>query len=444
MKRVLTVLLAAFFLCGCLPTPETDAVMNRGEEDLFALIQTTPAPDAVSPRDAVAALPQGANPETGCITGHLSLTEEPIGGADLTFDADVTVPDLDAWAVYAIERIEWSQADRIAALKVAANGAALYAPAVYLHADRAYWERVLDVIAESERVLELDRSRIENEEQTWTESVRAYYRTAPQEIETEPFDESVSIDGWIGAFWFDERMDAYVDFNASAKQLQLSVFDRRIVSEGQILQNGGRLGEPSLTLAEAVEQAQAFLSRIGFADAALTDFEPAQRTHAYTLEPEATGWRLVFRKRINGVAGIAPRFPEADPEETYAEPWPQETAELYIDRNGVWSLDWSNPAKIAEPLSDSTALMDFDAVLRLVKARLRADAGNAKARQIAAIRVTKLQLGYCIVPQENAQNKGCTLPVWIVEYETRFDDGRVVPYSFSLNALNGVNLHPAR
>lgn len=36
------------------------------------------------------------------------------------------------------------------------------------------------------------------------------------------------------------------------------------------------------------------------------------------------------------------------------------------------------------------------------------------------------------------------LPVWIVEYETRFDDGRVVPYSFSLNAMNGVNLHPAR
>ncbi len=214
--------------------------------------------------------------------------------------------------------------------------------------------------------------------------------------------------------------------------------------KGQVLQDGGRIDEPSLTLAEAIEQAQAFLSHIGFADAAFVEAETAQRIHAYTLEPEATGRRLVFRKRINGVAGIAPRFPEAHSEETYVEPWQQEIAELYIDRDGIWSLDWQNPARIAETLSDSTALLDFDTVLRLIRAHLRADNGNAEQRQIASIRVTNMRLGYCAVPQKDAQKKGYTLPVWIIGYETTLFDGHIVPYSFSLSALSGASLHLAR
>ncbi|MBR3038313.1 MAG: hypothetical protein IKI52_06390 [Clostridia bacterium] len=446
MKRLLPVLLAAILLCGCLPTPETDAVVNRGEEDLSALIQTTPAPDAVTVRDAVAALPQSANAEAGCIAGRLLLTEETdVGGAALAFDADVIVPDLDRWAVYAVDRGEWNAGQRLAVLNAAADGAQICAPGMYLHADKAYWEGVLKTLENSERVHELDRSRAENGEQTWTESVMEYYRTAPQSAERIPFDETKIGDAEpVDAFWFDGRMDAYLDFYADASHVRLSVFDRRIVPKAQVLQDGGRIGEPSLTLAEAVERAQAFLSRIGFADAAFAEAETAQRIHMYTLEPEATGWRLVFRKQINGVAGIAPRFPEANPEETYAEPWPQEIAELYIDRDGIWSLDWQNPAAIAEPLSESTAILDFDTVLRLVRARLRADNGNADLRQIASVCVTKLRLGYCIVPQKDAPDRGWTLPVWIADYEATFEDGRVAAYSVVLSALNGANLHLAQ
>ena len=52
-----------------------------------------------------------------------------------------------------------------------------------------------------------------------------------------------------------------------------------------------------------------------------------------------------------------------------------------------------------------------------------------------------MRLGYCIVPKKDAPEVGFTLPVWIVDYEVAFSDGRTVPYSFSISALNGANLH---
>ncbi len=234
MQRLSVIFAAMLLLCGCLPTPETDAVVNRGEEDLFALIQTTPAPDAVTVKDAIAALPQRANAEAGCIAGRLLLTEETnVGGAALAFDADVIVPDLDRWAVYAIERDAWSAEQRLTILNAAADGSQICAPGMYLHADKAYWEGVLKALENSERVHELDRSRAENGEQTWTESVMEYYRAAPQRAERIPFDETGIRDAEpIDAFWFEERMDAYLDFRADTAHVRLSVFDRQIVPEG--------------------------------------------------------------------------------------------------------------------------------------------------------------------------------------------------------------------
>ncbi len=455
MKRPIAVFLFFALLCACVPTPEQDAVVNRGEEHTEALLRATPAPDAVPIRDAVAALPAGSDAPAGTVAGRLTLADETeVGGAKLIFDADVIVPDVDAWPVYAVEKGAWSVEEQIAILNAAADGVPIYAPGIYLHADKAYWEQVLREMETSERVQTVDRNRAENDMPTWTEGVREFYRTAPQNIELKPFDETKVSGDWVHAFYRSDALNAYVDFSASADWIKLNVFDRDIQDENLVRQGmeffdepGRELTDPSLTLQEAAEAAQTFLAQLGFSDAALSEAEAlkAQRTHAFTLAVESEGWLLVFRKCIGGIPAIAPDHPEANADGTaYAAAWPQERATLYVDSDGVWTLDWRNPAAITETINDATALLDFDTILRHVRARLRADNGNAAERQIDSVCVTRLRLGYCVVAQKDAPERGYTLPAWIVDYETRGADGHTVMYSFTLSALNGASLHPDR
>lgn len=453
MKRMLVLLLAALLLAACQPTPETDYVVNRGEEDSDAMIRTTPAPDAAPICDAIAALPQGARTEAHTVTGRWREDASDVGGATLRIDADVIVPDLVKWPVYAVEKSAWSVQDRVAILKAAANGAPIYTPGKYMHASKAYYERILKEMRDSERVATVDRIYAEDPDsgQTWTAFVQEYYRVAPETVELIPFDEASASGDYTIAFYRLSEPDVYMDFDAGETRLALGVFDQKIDDENRVRQGewpgaepGRELVNPSLTLSEADEKAQAFLRQIGFGDAALSAAETlkAQRSNFYTLAVESEGYLLVYRKDVGGVPAIAPDFPEAIvPEETYAAAWPQEYAALYVDSEGVWSLSWRNPMRITETLTESVALLDFDTALRMVRTRLRTENANAADRLIADVCVTRLRLGYSVVPKKDAQNAGCTLPIWIVDYEIRFEDGRTVPYSFTLNALNGANLH---
>ncbi len=453
MKRIVVICLILALLVACQPTPETDYVVNRGEEDLEALLHTTPAPDAVPIRDAVAALPQGAKTEAHTVAGRWTEDASDVGGATLRIDADVIVPDLHEWPVYAVEKGVWSPEDRVAILKAAANGAPIYTPGKYLHASKAYYERILQEMQDSERVAAVDRIYAEDpdSEQTWTAFVQEYYRVAPENIELIPFDEAAANGDDTYAFFLLAEPDVYMDFDADETQLTLSVFDQKIQDENYVRQGEWPGAEPgrelvnlSLTLSEAEEKAQAFLKQIGFGDAALSGAETrkAQRSNFYTFAVESEGYLLVFRKGVNGLPAIAPDYPEANvPEETYAAAWPQEYAMLYVDSEGVWSLSWRNPTRITETLTESAALLDFDTALRMIRTRLRTENANAADRMITDVCVTRLRLGYSIVPKKDAPNVGYTLPVWIVDYEIRFEDGRTVPYSFTLNAQNGANLH---
>ncbi len=455
MKKavLISLLLSIALLAACVPTPETDYVVNRGEEDPEALIRTTPTPDAIPVRDAVSALPDAAKTAENTIVGHWKGDVSDVDGVTVLFDADVVVPDLAKWPIYAVEKGAWSAADRIAILKAAANGAPIYAVGMYQHVSKAYYEKLLEEMRDSERVAAVDRIYAEDPDSksTWTSQVQEFYRYAPETVELTPFDEAAASDeAWTAAFYRAAEPDVYMDFYADETQIKLSVFDQNIQDENYVRQGewpgaepGRELVNPSLSLSEAEEKAQRFLRQIGFGDAALSTAETrkAQRSQFFTFAVESEGYLLVFRKGVNGIPGIAPDYPEVTQTESYAAAWPQERAELYVDSEGIWSLSWQNPTRITETLTESAALLDFDAILQLIRTRLRTENANASDRQITKVCVKRMRLGYSIVPKKDAPDAGYTLPVWIVDYEVTFEGGRTVPYSFTLSALNGASLH---
>lgn len=455
MKRILIclALTALTLTAACRATPETEYIVNRGDGDPETLLMQQPAGGSASIREAVLQLPEGSTHESSMLAGHYRSEDAAAGTVPIVFDAEVIVPDADRFPVCAIEPCEWSAEERIAILKAAAGDAPIYAPGMYPHVSKSYYEQVLREMKDSERVQTVDRIYFEDPDSdvTWTETVQEYYRTAPEQIELTPFDEHSALGkGETDAFYWREGMETYVDFSASGNQITLGVFDRVIHDENRVRQGewlgatpGRELVNPSLTEEEAKEKAAAFLNRIGFqGTCAESETLKAQRTHLFTFSAESEGYLLTYRTSVNGIPMIAPDYPEANADGSdYAMPLRTERVRLYADADGIWSVQWLKPTCVTEVLNESAALMDFDAILRILTARLRAENAYSEQRQIERVTVNRLRLGCGAVPKKDAHGEGYAIPVWIMDYTVQTADGWSASYSVSINAIDGSNLH---
>ena len=449
-------MLFALLLCACVPTPEKDVVINRGEEDTIALIQTTPAPETVPVAQAAAsALPEKEEPQAvGVKVLHLDETYPlGIGDAQVVFDADVTVPDLESWPIYAVQKTQWDREKLKALLLAVADGQPVYRE--WDSVTKEYLAEAIAAIENSEKVRAMDEIFRASGEMTTKEKLMQDYESALISISRTPIDwDGVPDDGSLYCSVWREDIQAYWNVMAFEGMLQFGAFDQLIQNEDMVRQGeyvgakpGRELKNLSLTQEEAEEKAEALFRSIGIADVALAQSacRKAQRVNIYTTEVQSEGWQLVYRKRICGLAGIAPAYHELGAiDESFTQGWPQETVTVYVDSIGVWQLLWNGGCEIKERLSDSTALLPFDDALELIKSRLRIENMSAADMGTKTVRVTKIALGYCVIPQKDLQDLGYTLPVWTVDYEL---DASIAPhraalyFGFAISALNGANIH---
>ena len=454
MNRVkpIALLLSALFLCACVPTPEKDTVINRGEEDTVALIQTTPAPETVPIAQAAASvLPEKEELQTvGVKVLHLDETYPlGIGDAQVVFDADVTVPDVESWPIYAVQKTQWDRENLKTFLLAVADGQPVYRE--WDSVTKEYLAEAIAAIENSEKVRAMDEVFRASGEMTTKEKLMQDYESASISILRTPIDwNSVPDDGSLYCSVWREDIQAYWNVMAFEGSLQFGAFDQLIQNEDMVRQGeyvgarpGRELKNLSLTREEAEEKAEA----LGIADVALAQSacRKAQRVNIYTSEVQSEGWQLVYRKNIAGLAGVAPAYHELGAiDKSFTQGWPQETVTVYVDSIGVWQLLWNGGCEIKERLSDSTALLPFGDALELIKSRLRIENMSAADMGTKTVRVTEIELGYCVVPQKDRQDAGYTLPVWTVNYEL---DASIAPhhatlyFGFAISALNGANIH---
>ena len=454
MKRILALLFAMVFLCACIPTPEQDVVINRGEEDTEALIQTTPAPDTVPIAQAAASalLEQEKQQEAGVTVMHMDETYPlGIGDAQMVFAADVTVPNLENWSIYAVQKAQWDKDGLKTFLLTVADGQPVYQE--WDTVTKEYLAEAIVAAENSEKVRKQDEVFKASGEKTRVELLMQDYESAPNSITRTPIDwDNVPFDGSLFCSIWREDIRAYWNVLYFDGRLEFNAFDQLIQNEDLVRQgeyvgaNPGReLTHLSLSREEAQEKAEALFQSVGIADVTLAEdaCRKAQRVNQYTSEVQSEGWQLVYRKNIDGIAGIAPRNHELGAvDESFGAGFPQETVTVYVDSVGIWQLLWSGRCEIKEQLSDSTALLDFDDAMTLIKSRLRIENTHAADMGTKTIRVTDITLGYCIVSQKDAQDAGYTLPVWVVNYEV---DASFAPatlyFGFAISALNGANIH---
>lgn len=460
MKRIAALLLILLMVAACQPTPKEDVVINRGEEDLNVLIQTTPAPDTVSIAEAAAsALPtaeatepqQSETSEISYTIVHLDDSYSlGIGKAQVVFNADVTIPNVEHWAINAVRRTNWTRDTLQHTLETAANGQPIYGE--WDGVTKAYLAYAIVAVENSEKVCAMDEIYRASGEMTTKDKLLMDYESAPNSITRTPLDWDKVGDGSLFCSFYREDIGAYWNVMLFEGMLQCTVFDQLIQNESMVRQGeyvgakpGRELTNLSLSRTEAEEKAEAFLLSIGVTDVALAESacEKAQRINIYTSEVQSEGWILTYRKSINGLAAIAPRATEQNQTDLdFAQGWQQETLSMYVDSNGIWQFLWNGRYEMDERLSESASLLDYDAAMELIKQRLRIENMHASDMGTETVTVTDIVLGYCIVPQKDEKEVGVTLPVWIVNYSV---DASYAPatlyYGFAISALNGANIH---
>ena len=272
MKRTcIGILLLALLLCACVPTPETDVVINRGEEDLNTLIQTTPAPDAVSIAEAAAsALPtaEATEPQQSEMSGvsytvvHLDETYSlGIGKAQVVFDADVTIPNVEHWAIDAVRRTNWTRDELRHTLEAAADGQPIYSE--WDGVTKAYLADAVVAIENSEKVRAMDEIYRASGEMTTKEKLLMDYESAPSSITRTPLDWDKVGDGSLFCSFYREDIRAYWNVMLFEGMLQCTVFDQIIQNEDMVRQGeyvgakpGRELTNLSLSRTEAEEKAE--------------------------------------------------------------------------------------------------------------------------------------------------------------------------------------------
>ena len=110
MKRILALLFAMIFLCACVPTPEEEYVVNRGDHKIEEQIEATPVPE----ENQTVALPESTNVVDPALMPFLvngegqSLTvshwDDMLGNDNMKIkiDADVITANQTTFPVYRI------------------------------------------------------------------------------------------------------------------------------------------------------------------------------------------------------------------------------------------------------------------------------------------------------------------------------------------------------
>lgn len=440
-------------------------VINRGDEDLTALIQTTPDPNkqpvADQAKDVLQEKERNAEAEIddGIEMEKFNYSDTiPFGsnGAELIFDADVYVPKTRDWPVSGMKIINWTIDDikRIctAFSKDGSVYVGMYEPV------QADYAALLEAAEKSQRIEALNVEMKKNGFGTVQELLRDYYSEAPTESKlTEiPWKEYKNrLERGMQVCLFGDEIGEYLNGTlfASGKRFLLmpnmhDIITEDIVRQGEFIDSipGRELNHPSISKEDACRKAEAILEKLDVKDMMLseTETQKAERTHSFLYEVEAEGWMLVYRKQSNGIPCICYKYDEAmQNDQEYAAAMMQEKIAVYVDRDGIWYFDWQAPSAFTEKLSESVSMMDIHDVLDIIKRRIFVENQWLDSERILnKIVVRDIALGYCAIPEKNKENKAFTVPVWIVNYEVydKTNTGSVYA-SFAINAINGSNVH---
>lgn len=128
-----------------------------------------------------------------------------------------------------------------------------------------------------------------------------------------------------------------------------------------------------------------------------------------------------------------------------------ETLKIFVDENGVQSLEWLNPIIIEDTVANNLELLPFEQIqdnfVNLVTAALswinEHPAAGGKLNPTRIAYVNRAVLGYAYVKEKDNPGKFLAVPAWFFTYQLEADlhaTGNIALGMIALNAVDGTRI----
>lgn len=217
--------------------------------------------------------------------------------------------------------------------------------------------------------------------------------------------------------------------------------------------------EPTMQRKEAEQLLERELDRLGLSGFSVINAEKANLMHdrgsnGSDYMSVAQGWGFVLHRLYGGypsaVSKITPSISlnyESDPAYTEVTIIPDEEIRIMIDESGIRSFRYSAPKEVVGVESANVTLLPFDEVQTRVKKTLRAALSGSwlEKMDVTEIEVYRLLLTCYTVHVRNSEDY-YEIPCWVVLFDDPMtrglrDDPANTPQALLINAVDGSIIH---
>ncbi len=430
-KPIVLALLAVLLLCACVPTPDEEFVVNKGDGVLTEKIAEKPV--------AEKALEAPARVDEVIKTNNLTveLAAEvvlPDGGRYPV--AEVLPKTYDAaWARDILTQIADGKTLLVRESEAGPNmtreGILREVQAVQNSLEN--FDETYGNLPESEQA-EM-RAQLNEALDAWS----AYYREAPESTDGIEADLSNTAYNALG------RMSAEIDCTRPERAYHSPIevnrcgtvsfmnMDMTYGKTEQLSPVIGPLHGVALTEAEAIEVAKMFLHKLGE-----TELEPMLVLDAngrrYGDDPrDEHAYAIWFTRPVGGMPGAMAHsqqdlygiYSQNGGDRAYSEPCDQEYAYFLIRDSGINWFDWYAPSTVTRIVNENVALVPFDTILETFrrqivveafpafeKARVSADLNGKMTITDATLCIDRIALESVRIRKEGAAGTFLLVPTW--------------------------------
>lgn len=413
---VLFLLILCFLLCACQPTPTEEAVTNRTDDTLEQAVISPPV-EAYA-YEAPERWEEIYRPRN----------------REVRFSASVEVPTAEQFPIVTIRRHRLTAEDVLSFL-------ASLCPGEWTARENEYSREELmeDLKAASNMFLGEDDETGKpvygaNEEEM--RRIQRLIEEAPVEDAYAPFTadsisfpiNDVPLQDSGGTVW-------YLTAQSKESRSFLSLRRRRdtaVYPEQWVLQPDSNVYRPNglknirITEAEAIAKGDALIAALGLTDYRVAEVTKALEFQRYSLADRSEGYLLRYVPALEGTVqcfyGMSsnPSFLQfTDGDATYAPPWKQEYAELYVTEEGVLSFAWTDPKEHVMTANENVKLLPFDEIQSRVKKLLEYGLGDFEGSPVL---VKRIVLSTSVAQIKNQGDEAFFVPTWVFFLTTEQDE----------------------
>ena len=428
-KPVIAIILISCLFVACLPTPEEEIVVNKGDSS----VQDSSLQSENIDHSEIRSIPQ-----------HITKTEQPQNLITVEIDADVDIdrssvfPVLEVGAMNTVE--DPSFCSKI--LSTLCSGGKVY----------KRWKRTKEEIQE-ELVAAMSyhgqAGSLAEIDEEYIEFLEDAYRNAPAEAEQIAYD---------AAKGFERKSDYYIlNTNGTVSILSFGntinegafCDDYRMMyyTEDFLEKEDAPLSDPMLTEEEAIAIATDFLDSLGAECNSVVGTERGFAFSATLFERKDTVWWIHFVRRIGASDSIDMRdvrgyqFP-SNPSSVLGAPWEGiESIHIAVGKDGVRYLQWEGLTEVRKILQKDISLYDFDDLIPRAVAQLGYQYTHLDMDDAITVCVQKIALVYGVVSEKDQRGIGIYIPLWEITYQIK-EEAEPFVWKMYFSAIDGSTVEP--